>query len=136
MLDHGWWIMHAKCDNEPAFNDKQWTWLEISWLLHSVFGISHLQQQQNSFHNSAIYSTYVVLYIPHSALFSTLQLYGKYSTLFLFDPPTQNALYIYIYIYIINNYCTYIYIANFMGYFNNFVFQCTYKLLYAYYYTM
>ena len=23
-----------------------------------------------------------------------MQLYGKYSTLFLFDPPTQNALYI------------------------------------------
>ena len=50
-------VDHAKCDNEPAFSDKQWTWLEISWLLLSVFGISHLQQQQNSFHNSAIYST-------------------------------------------------------------------------------
>ena len=61
---------------------------------------TYVQQQQNSFHNSAIYSTYVVLYISHNALFSTLQLYGKYSTLFLFDPPTQNTLYIYIYIYL------------------------------------
>ena len=50
-------VDHAKCNNEPAFSDKQWTWLDISWLLLSVFGISHLQQQQNSFHNSAIYST-------------------------------------------------------------------------------
>ena len=50
-------VDHAKCDNELAFSDKQWTWLEISWLLLSAFGISHLQQQQNSFHNSAIYST-------------------------------------------------------------------------------
>ena len=50
-------VDRAKCDDEPAFSDKQWTWLEISWLLLSVFGISHLQQQQNSFHKSAIYST-------------------------------------------------------------------------------
>ena len=36
----------------------------------------------NSFHNS-----------PKSAIFSTLQLHGKYSTPFLFDPPMQNTLY-------------------------------------------
>ena len=28
-------------------------------------------------------------------------LYSRYSTLFLFDPPTQNTLYIYIYMYIL-----------------------------------
>ena len=59
----------------------------------SAFGISHLQQQQNIIHNSAIYSTW--FYIFYSALFSTLQLYGKHSTLYLFDPPTQNT-YIYV----------------------------------------
>ena len=39
-----------------AFSDKQWTWLEISWLLLSAFGILHLQQQNNFFkiYNSAI----------------------------------------------------------------------------------
>ena len=66
--------------------------VEISWLLFSPFGISHLQQQQIVF--------ITVLYFPKSALFSTLQLYGIYSTLFFFDPPTQNTLSIYIYIYI------------------------------------
>ena len=38
----------------------------------------------NSFHNSAIFL--------NSSIFSTLQLYGKYSTLFVFEPPTQNTL--------------------------------------------
>ena len=82
-------VHHAKCDKELASRYKQCIWLEISWLLFSPFGISHLQQQQIVF--------ITVLYIPKSALFSTLQLYGIYSTLFLFDPPTQNTLYIYIY---------------------------------------
>ena len=59
--------------------------MDLAWLLFSPFGISHLQQQQIVF--------ITVLYIPKSALFSTLQLYGIYSTLFLFDPPTQNTLY-------------------------------------------
>ena len=45
----------------------------------------------NTYNNNKIVFI-TVLYIPHSALFSTLQLYGKYSTLFLFDPPTQNTL--------------------------------------------
>ena len=40
-----------------------------------------------------LYIPHIFLYIPHSALFSTLQLYGKYSTLFLFDLPMQNTLY-------------------------------------------
>ena len=44
----------------------------------------------HTYNNKIVFIT--VLYIPHSALFSTLQLYGKYSTLFLFDPPTQNTL--------------------------------------------
>ena len=44
--------------------------------------------QISSFHNSAIFSK--------STLFFTLQLYGKYSTVFLFDPPTQNTLWYYI----------------------------------------
>ena len=50
---------HAKCDDEPAFSDKQWAWLEISWL---SFGISHLQQLQNSFHNSASNIFHIALY--------------------------------------------------------------------------
>ena len=53
-----------------------------------------------------------VLYFPNSSIFSTLQLYGIYSTLFLFDPPTQNTLYIYLdKIYIFRNaisYSTYV----------------------------
>ena len=90
-------VDHAKCDDEPAFSYKQWTWLEISWLQFSGCGISHLQQQ-NSSHISAIY-------VPHSTLFSTLQLYGKHSTLYLFDPHTQNTLYI-ICNYIMYQFCT------------------------------
>ena len=54
----------------------------VGYCFHAVFGISHLQHQ-NSFHNSASYIFHIVLYIPHSALFSTLQLYGKYSTLLI-----------------------------------------------------
>ena len=50
------------CDDEPAFGDNQWTWLEISWLLLSAFGILYLQLQQNSFHNSVIYSTQSSIY--------------------------------------------------------------------------
>ena len=44
----------CKCDRVL---DKQWTWLEISWLLFSPFGISHLQQQRIIFIK--------MLYIPH-----------------------------------------------------------------------
>ena len=76
---------HAKYDDEPTFRGKLWTWLEISWLLLSVY-------TYNS--NKIVFIT--VLYIPLSALFSTLYLYGKYSTLFLFDPPIQNTLCTYI----------------------------------------
>ena len=51
LLDHGWWTMQ-NVDDELAFSDEQWTFLEISWLLLSDFRILHLQQQQNSFHSS------------------------------------------------------------------------------------
>ena len=54
VLDHGWWTMPQ---NAMMSLLKQWTWLEISWLLLSAFGISHLQQQ-NSFYNSVMHSTW------------------------------------------------------------------------------
>ena len=33
-----------------------------------------------------------------SSIFSILQLYGNYSTLFVFEPPTQSTLYIHTHI--------------------------------------
>ena len=42
-----------------------------------------------------------------SSIFSTLQLYGNHSTLFVFEPPTQSTLYIHTHTYICYKY-TYI----------------------------
>ena len=42
-------VDHAKCDDEPALAiSNAWNWLEISWLLLSAFGISHLKRQQRN----------------------------------------------------------------------------------------
>ena len=71
-----WVVDHPKCDDEPAFSDNGLGFQLLEFHIHGNIKIVLI----------------TVLYIPHSALFSTLQLYGKYGTLFLFDPPTQNTL--------------------------------------------
>ena len=58
VLDHGWCTLQNAI-KKLAFTDKQWIWLEISWLPFSPFGISHLLQQQIVF--------ITVLHIQHGA---------------------------------------------------------------------
>ena len=91
MLDHGWWTM-------------QNVMLSLLLAISNGLGLKSLGYcfQLLEFHtynsNKIVFKT--VLYIPHSPLFSTLQLYGKYSTLFLFDPSTQNTLCVCVCVYI------------------------------------
>ena len=101
VLDHGWWTMQ---------NAMMSLLLAISngLGLKSVGYCFQLLEFHTYNNNKVIFIT--VLYIPHSALFTTLQLYGKYSIPFLFDPPTQNTLYTHIYIYIYIYMYVYVYV--------------------------
>ena len=85
-FQHGWCTMQNAIKNLLSDISNGFGLKSVGYC--SPFGISHLQQQQIVF--------ITVLYIPKSALFSTLQLYGIYSTLFSLIFPRNIYIYVYV----------------------------------------